>query len=167
MVRSSPLVRRIAKENNVDLHQIPGTGSNGRITKEDILLYLSQPGAQHPSEVPNTEPVQPKPLSGAVVPLTRMRAIIAERMVESKRISPHVYSVYKIDMTRIARLRERERTAFEQRNGVKLTYMPFIAAAAVDALQEVPHSQRLARSTVPSTTTPTSTSVSPSRLNGA
>ncbi len=142
-VRSSPLVRRIAKENNVDLRQIPGTGSNGRITKEDILLYLSQPGAPQEKPVPPGVAAQPQlaPPQG-VVPLSRMRAIIAQRMVESNRISPHVYSVYKIDMTRIARLRERERTAFEQRNGVKLTYMPFIAAAAVDALGSYPDPQR-------------------------
>ena len=75
---------------------------------------------------------------GEVVPLTRMRAIIAQRMVESKRISPHVYTVYKIDMTRIVRLRERERAGFEQRHGVKLTYMPFIATAAVAALRKFP-----------------------------
>ena len=146
VVRSSPLVRRIAKENNVDLRQILGTGSNGRITKEDIALYLSHPPAAKPQspapEVPpphvaqSSAPEVPPPQG--VVPLSRMRAIIAERMVESKRISPHVYSVYKIDMTRIARLRERERTAFEQRNGVKLTYMPFIAAAAVEALRRFP-----------------------------
>jgi 2-oxoglutarate dehydrogenase E2 component (dihydrolipoamide succinyltransferase) len=73
-----------------------------------------------------------------VAPLTKMRAIIAERMVESKRISPHVHSVYKVDMTRIARLREREKAGFEQRHGVKLTYMPFIATAAVQALSKFP-----------------------------
>jgi 2-oxoglutarate dehydrogenase E2 component (dihydrolipoamide succinyltransferase) len=67
-----------------------------------------------------------------------MRAIIAQRMVESKRISPHVHSVYKIDMTRIVRLREREKSAFEQRTGVKLTYMPFIAVAAIEALRRYP-----------------------------
>ena len=72
------------------------------------------------------------------VRLTRMRAIIAERMVESVRISPHVYTVYKVDMTRIAQLRESHKPAFEQRHGVKLTYMPFIAAAAVAALRRFP-----------------------------
>ena len=77
-------------------------------------------------------------MTGEVVPLSKMRAIIAQRMVESKRISPHAHTVYKIDMTRIARLREREKAAFEQRNGVKLTFMPFIAAAAVDALRKFP-----------------------------
>jgi 2-oxoglutarate dehydrogenase E2 component (dihydrolipoamide succinyltransferase) len=72
------------------------------------------------------------------VPLTRMRAIIAERMVESVSVSPHVYTVYKVDMTRIARLREQRKAAFEQRNRVKLTFMPFIAAAAVAALRRCP-----------------------------
>ena len=144
-VRSSPLVRRIAKEKNIDLRQVPGTGSAGRITKEDILGYVStapkagSTAPQAPQQVkPKAEPPQPKALTGEVVPLTKMRAIIAQRMVESKRISPHVHSVYKIDMTRIVRLREREKAAFEQRNGVKLTYMPFIAVAAIEALRRFP-----------------------------
>jgi 2-oxoglutarate dehydrogenase E2 component (dihydrolipoamide succinyltransferase) len=142
VVRSSPLVRRIAKEHNLDLRLVPGTGSGGRINKDDILRYISEGGAKTTrapmaqsaaSQVP-----QPKVLTAEVVPLTRMRAIIAQRMVESKRISPHVHSVYKVDMTRIVRLREREKAGFEQRNGEKLTYMPFIAVAAVEALRRYP-----------------------------
>jgi len=70
--------------------------------------------------------------------MTRMRAIIAQRMVESVRTSPHVHTVYKVDMTRIVRLREREKTAFQQRNGFNLTYMPFIATAAIEALRRFP-----------------------------
>ena len=70
--------------------------------------------------------------------MTKMRAIIAQRMVESLQISPHAHTVYKVDMTRIVRLREREKAGFEQRNGVKLTYMPFIAAAAMEALRKFP-----------------------------
>jgi 2-oxoglutarate dehydrogenase E2 component (dihydrolipoamide succinyltransferase) len=137
-VRSSPLVRRIARENNLDLSQIAGSGSDGRITKEDVLLHLSQhgPGTSAPqAELPTP---QAPPASSEVVPLSRMRAIIAQRMVESKQISPHVHSVYKVDMTRIVRLREREKARFEQQHGVKLTYMPFIAAAAVQALTKFP-----------------------------
>jgi 2-oxoglutarate dehydrogenase E2 component (dihydrolipoamide succinyltransferase) len=140
-LRSSPLVRRIAKENDIDLRQVTGTGSDGRITKEDILFYLSKPSKPHSgaSEAkPKTETALPKALTADVVPLTKMRAIIAQRMLESVRTSPHVHSVYKVDMTRIARLREREKAAFEQRNGVKLTYMPFIAVAAVEALRRFP-----------------------------
>ncbi|HEY1255063.1 MAG TPA: dihydrolipoamide acetyltransferase family protein [Terracidiphilus sp.] len=125
-LRSSPLVRRIAKENNLDLSRIAGSGSEGRITKEDVLAYLNQNGSGKTAQ------------QAAPQVLSRMRAIIAQRMVESVRISPHVHTVYKIDMTRIARLRERERTGFEQRHAVKLTYMPFIAAAAAEALVKFP-----------------------------
>jgi 2-oxoglutarate dehydrogenase E2 component (dihydrolipoamide succinyltransferase) len=135
-LRSSPLVRRIAKENGLDLNQIAGTGSDGRITKQDILQRLSQhevsnaalPSAPVTSAAPQTPPQT----------LTKMRAIIAQRMVESKQISPHVHTVYKVDMTRIVRIREREKAGFQQRNGVKLTYMPFIAAAVVEALGKFP-----------------------------
>jgi 2-oxoglutarate dehydrogenase E2 component (dihydrolipoamide succinyltransferase) len=127
--RSSPLVRRIAKDNNLDLGQIAGTGSEGRITKEDILRYLNEHG-------PSTNAPQAQLAAPQV--LTKMRSIIAQRMVESVRISPHAHTVYKIDMTRIVRLREREKVRFEQRHGVKLTYMPFIAAAAAQALVKFP-----------------------------
>jgi pyruvate dehydrogenase E2 component (dihydrolipoamide acetyltransferase) len=144
-VRSSPLVRRIAREHNIDLRYVPGSGSNGRINKQDILRYIDQGGAKSSeaaqprlaaSRVP--ERAQPKALTADVVPLTKMRTIIAQRMVESKRTAPHVHSVYKVDMTRIARLRDRERAAFEQRHGVKLTYMPFIAAAVIEAIRHHP-----------------------------
>jgi len=151
-LRSSPLVRRIAQENNLNLAHIPGTGAEGRITKDDILRYLGThgPGATAaqsatptvPKPAPPAPPAAPQvpqwaPQQG-VVPLSKMRAVIAQRMVESMQIAPHVHVVYKIDMTRIFRLRERERAAFEQRHGVKLTYMPFIAAAAIQALTQFP-----------------------------
>jgi 2-oxoglutarate dehydrogenase E2 component (dihydrolipoamide succinyltransferase) len=129
-LRSSPLVRRMAKDNHLDLRQIAGTGSEGRITKEDVLRHLSE--RSQSSEAPQAQLAAPQ------VPLTKMRAIIAQRMVESVRISPHVHTVYKVDMTRIAHLREREKARFEQQYGVKLTYMPFIAAAAVQALVKFP-----------------------------
>jgi pyruvate dehydrogenase E2 component (dihydrolipoamide acetyltransferase) len=136
-MRSSPLARRIAKEHNLDLSRIAGTGTGGRITRDDVLRALRSPAATAPPAAPPqgsdlaSLPTEP-------VPLTRMRAIIAERMVESVHISPHVHTVYKVDMTRIARLREQHRAAFERRHGVKLTYMPFIAAAAVAALRRFP-----------------------------
>jgi 2-oxoglutarate dehydrogenase E2 component (dihydrolipoamide succinyltransferase) len=146
-LRSSPLVRRIAQENNLDLGRIAGTGSAGRVTKEDVLKYLSEHGVGSAAGAsaaiaksvagPVAGPAA-STLPGTVVPLTRMRAIIAERMVESMKISPHVYSVYKVDMTRIVRLRERERNRFEQKHGFKLTFMPFIAAAAIEALRQFP-----------------------------
>jgi 2-oxoglutarate dehydrogenase E2 component (dihydrolipoamide succinyltransferase) len=133
-VRSSPLVRRIAREHNVNLAQVAGSGSEGRITKDDILRYLKEGGAKR-SVVPAAAP---KPMTGEVVPLSRMRAIIAERMVESKRVSPHAHTVYKVDMTRVVRAREREKAAFEQRHGVKLTYLPFIATAVIAAVRKFP-----------------------------
>ena len=130
-VRSSPLVRRIAKENNVNLAHVTGSGAGGRITKEDILHHLSRGPAGEET------PAAPQPLeTGPIAPLSRMRAIIGQRMVESLQISPHAHTVYRIDMTRVARLRDRERAGFEQRHGVRLTYMPFIASAAVHALRK-------------------------------
>jgi pyruvate dehydrogenase E2 component (dihydrolipoamide acetyltransferase) len=146
-VRSSPLVRRIAREHKVDLRMVPGTGSSGRINKDDILSFIKEGGAKAavgkgaPSShvpQPKAELPQPKALTAEVVPLTKMRAIIAQRMVESKRTSPHVHSVYKVDMTRVVRLRDREKDGFEQRHGAKLTYMPFIAVAVIEALRRFP-----------------------------
>jgi 2-oxoglutarate dehydrogenase E2 component (dihydrolipoamide succinyltransferase) len=137
-IRSSPLVRRIAKDNNLDLSQVAGTGSEGRITKEDVLHHLAQYGSG--GSVPPGQPKSSAALQvpGDLVPMTRMRAIIAQRMVESLRTSPHVHTVYKVDMTRIVRLREREKAAFQQHNGINLTYMPFIATATIEALRKFP-----------------------------
>ena len=152
-VRSSPLVRRIARENNLDLRQVSGTGSAGRITKEDILGFLAKgaPAAKPaPPPAPPAAaavPVAVKPPAAAppvvapgdqLVPLTRMRAIIAQRMVDSKRTSAHVHTVFKIDMSRIVRIREKEKSKYEQRNGVKLTYMPFLSRAVIATLRKMP-----------------------------
>jgi pyruvate dehydrogenase E2 component (dihydrolipoamide acetyltransferase) len=147
-IRSSPLARRIAKEHGVELSRIAGSGSEGRVTKEDVLraasssasarLPVQRPAAPQVAQVAPAPPPDLATLPTDPVPLTRMRAIIAERMVQSVSISPHVYTVYKVDMTRIARLREQRKAAFDQRNGVKLTFMPFIAAAAVAALRRCP-----------------------------
>jgi pyruvate dehydrogenase E2 component (dihydrolipoamide acetyltransferase) len=153
--RSSPLVRRIAKEHQIDLARVSGTGSNGRITKYDILGYLDlrrpdQPTApaQQPDAVRAAASMAPRAqlsaassppqLKAEVVPLSKMRTLIAERMAESVRTIPHAHTVYKVDMTRIVRLRDRQRAAFEQRYGFKLTYMPFIAIAAIAALRQFP-----------------------------
>jgi 2-oxoglutarate dehydrogenase E2 component (dihydrolipoamide succinyltransferase) len=153
-LRSSPLVRKIAKDNNVDLAQVPGTGASGRITKADIVGHLE--GGAKPAPAPAApvaapvaapapaaaaapaKPVAPPPTPGELVPMTKMRSIIAKRMVESKQTSPHVHTVFKVDMTRIVKLREREKSKYEQRNGVKLTYMPFITRAAIVALKKHP-----------------------------
>jgi pyruvate dehydrogenase E2 component (dihydrolipoamide acetyltransferase) len=143
-VRSSPLVRKIAKDNNVDLTQVPGTGASGRITKVDIVSHLengpkagSAP-ASSASAPAAAKPAAAQPQPGELVPMSKMRSIIAQRMVESKRTSPHVHTVFKVDMTRIVKLREKEKSKYEQRNGVKLTYMPFITRAAIAALRKHP-----------------------------
>ena len=148
-LRSSPLVRKIAKDNNVDLAQVAGTGASGRITKADIVGHLeggatSAAPAAPPAAAPvaaaakPSAPVGPPPTPGELVPMTKMRSIIAKRMVESKATSPHVHTVFKVDMTRIVKLREKEKNKYEQRNGVKLTYMPFITRAAIVALKKHP-----------------------------
>jgi len=158
-VRSSPLVRRIARENNLDLRQVPGTGSAGRITKEDILGYLAKGGAPAPATPAPKAPAAPPPAAAPapaaakppapaappvampgdeLVPMTRMRSIIAQRMVDSKRTSAHVHTVFKIDMSRIVRIREKEKSKYEQRNGVKLTYMPFLSRAVIATLRKMP-----------------------------
>ncbi|GAC1355308.1 MAG: 2-oxoglutarate dehydrogenase, E2 component, dihydrolipoamide succinyltransferase [Acidobacteriaceae bacterium] len=161
-VRSSPLVRKIARDNNVDLGQLSGSGASGRITKGDILEHIegsstaSAPAPSTAAAAPATQPTYTQaesakattapakaatattPMPGELVPMSRMRSIIAQRMVESKRTSAHVHTVFKVDMTRIVRLREKEKNKYEQRNGVKLTYMPFITRAAVAALRKHP-----------------------------
>jgi pyruvate dehydrogenase E2 component (dihydrolipoamide acetyltransferase) len=153
-VRSSPLVRKIARENNLDLSKVPGTGSAGRITKEDILGFLAKGGAAAPAAKPAALPAAtPAPAAAKppahpaapvgtagdeLVPLTRMRSIIAQRMVDSKRTSAHVHTVFKIDMSRIVRMREKEKSKYEQRNGVKLTYMPFLSRAVIATLRKMP-----------------------------
>ena len=167
-VVSSPLVRKIASDNNVDLSQLLGTGASGRITKSDIVGHLEGGAKAAPTSPSATAPVlpaatsspivqpslsavqsapattapakaaAPTPQPGELVPMTKMRSIIAKRMVESKQTSPHVHTIFKVDMTRIVKLREREKNKYEQRNGVKLTYMPFITRAAVQALRKHP-----------------------------
>ncbi len=164
-IRSSPLVRKIAKDNNVDLGQISGSGASGRITKSDILGHIdggsAAPASQQPvaASAAGTTPAQPTyvqaesakattapakaaaaapPMPGELVPMSKMRSIIAKRMVESKATSAHVHTIFKVDMTRIVKLREKEKTKYEQRNGVKLTYMPFITRAAIAALRKHP-----------------------------
>lgn len=163
-VRSSPLVRRIARENNVNLDVIPGTGIAGRVTKHDILGFLEnrtsaapappivapapvvQPSAQLVAPAPSVPAAAPAPFIPAyaegdaveIVPMSSMRKKIAERMVASKHTSPHVTSVFEVDMTHVAKLRERNRKRFEERHGTKLTFLPFILQAVVDGLRAWP-----------------------------
>jgi 2-oxoglutarate dehydrogenase E2 component (dihydrolipoamide succinyltransferase) len=168
-VRSSPLVRRLAREHQVDLREVTGTGLGGRVTKDDILRFVEQ----HPAGVPatplpsepavgrpaaaaaqapayqigtaaptmlaaQTVPPRPAAMADEIVPMTPMRKKIAERMVESRRTSAHVHSVYEVDMTRIVKFRERLKDDFERRTGSKLTFMPFFCRAAIHAIRQFP-----------------------------
>jgi len=154
-VRSSPLVRKIAKENNVDLAKVSGTGLGGRITKEDIESFISKhaggapaaaaPAAPTPSYEAPPAPAVTTPLEpvggitpGEVVPMSTMRKKIAEHMVMSKRTSAHVHGVFEVDVTRIVKLREKMKSKFAQATGSKLTFTPFFARAAVHGLRKWP-----------------------------
>jgi 2-oxoglutarate dehydrogenase E2 component (dihydrolipoamide succinyltransferase) len=152
--RSSPLVRKIAREHNVNLAQVLGTGLGGRITKQDIMAFLerSQPSATPAasnaatapaiaSPAPSAKPLPtpaPASIPGDLVPMTQMRKIIAQRMIESRRTSAHVHSMFEVDLTRIVQLRNKAKSAFEQRHGARLTFMPFFVRAAIIALQQFP-----------------------------
>ena len=139
-VRSSPLVRKLAREHNVNLAQVQGTGNGGRITKQDILDFVDR-SLKAPAAAPAPTP-SPRPASasipGDVVPMSQMRKIIAQRMIESRRTSAHVHCMFEIDLTRIVNLRNKLKSGFEQRNGARLTVMPFFVRAAIIALQQFP-----------------------------
>jgi 2-oxoglutarate dehydrogenase E2 component (dihydrolipoamide succinyltransferase) len=163
-IRSSPLVRRIARDNNIALGSVPGTGLGGRISKTDILGFIEKhgTGAAAASRTSEAQPARaatatsstpqpirgtaaptvslpmPAPTPGELVPMSAMRKKIAQRMVESKHTSAHVHTVFKVDMTRIVKLREKQKAGFEQRHGVKLTYMPFICRALIAGIKAMP-----------------------------
>jgi 2-oxoglutarate dehydrogenase E2 component (dihydrolipoamide succinyltransferase) len=148
--RSSPLVRKIAREHGVSLSQISGTGLGGRITKQDIMSFIESQGSSQPAPAtpsapsqpaaaaPAPRPAAPAPYPGDLVPMTNMRKIIAQRMIESRRTSAHVHCMYEVDFTRIVNLRNKHKVGFEQRHGARLTFMPFFVRAAVIALQQWP-----------------------------
>jgi 2-oxoglutarate dehydrogenase E2 component (dihydrolipoamide succinyltransferase) len=157
-VHSSPLVRKLARQHNIDLHAVPGTGIGGRITKEDILAFIERhpagapvpaaaaPVAAAPAAVaaPVVAAAPAPPATGSVVvpgdlvPMSPMRKKIAERMVESRRTSAHVHTVFAVDMTRIVALRDRLKGDFERRTGVKMTVMPFFCRAAIHGIRKFP-----------------------------
>jgi pyruvate dehydrogenase E2 component (dihydrolipoamide acetyltransferase) len=153
--RSSPLVRKIAKEHNVDISQIRGTGISGRVTKDDILAFIgrAQPAPARPVAVPSPVTAQmpsgtsaPRPstssaagagLAGQTVPMSVMRRKIAEHMVTSRRTSAHVHSVFEVNFGQVEKIRQAQKNEYE-RAGAKLTYLSFILKAAVDALRAIP-----------------------------
>ena len=158
--KSSPLVRKIAEEHGIDIKQLEGTGMSGRVTKNDILSFIES-GAPSPKTTtpvvapkaapmpavsvspvgaPGTQPTPAmKPAEGdRVEQMSVMRKKIAEHMVLSRRTSAHVTTVYEVDMTKVAKLREENRESFQERTGTKLTFMPFIFKAVTDAIRKFP-----------------------------
>ncbi len=148
----TPLVRRMAAERGVDLSLVTGTGVGGRIRKQDVLeaaeaarkaqqvqpaAQPAQPAAAAPS-APAKAPAEVSPLRGQTVAMTRLRKVIAQRMVESLQVSAQLTTVMEVDVTRIARLREAAKADFGAREGVKLSFMPFFALATVEALKQFP-----------------------------
>jgi 2-oxoglutarate dehydrogenase E2 component (dihydrolipoamide succinyltransferase) len=153
----SPLVRKLARENNIDVNLIKGTGAGGRITKQDVESYLAlrpaaaavvparPPAPQQAPVAPAAAPAPtPAPLAPAgpakirVEPLSTMRIKIAEHMVLSKRTSAHVTTIHRVDMTAVAKMRERNKPAFQANYGFSLTYLPFVTRAVVVALRQFP-----------------------------
>ncbi len=161
----SPLVRKMARENNIDLARVRGTGAGGRITKQDLDAYLSQ----QPQAAPPAGPPPPSPAPAAVAtvpaavpvptqppievpravmagemaatriePMSNMRQKIAEHMVFSKRTSAHVTTVHKVDMTRVAKMRDRVKGPFQAQYGFGLTFLPFVLRAATAAIRQYP-----------------------------
>ena len=142
----SPLVRKMARENNVDLATVSGTGAGGRITKEDVESAIqgkAAPAAKAPAPVaapaPSTPIGQAQPVArNRVEPMSNMRIKIAEHMVMSKRVSAHVTTVHRVDMTRVAKMRAKHKEDFAQRYNMSLTFLPFVARATVEALRTFP-----------------------------
>ena len=138
----SPLVRKLAREHNIDLSQVTGTGAGGRITKQDVESHLAPAAPPAPPAAPAMPPAPPPPPAGApqtrIEPLSPMRIKIAEHMVFSKRTSAHVTTVHRVDMTKVAKMRERYKAEFQAAYGFSLTYMPFLTRAAAAALRHFP-----------------------------
>ncbi len=157
----SPLVRKMAREYNIDLAQVKGTGAGGRITKQDVEAHMSSQAARTyaapPAQQPSAPPPPPQgsatqptaPAAGAPLPLAEsakvrtepmstMRQKIAEHMVMSKRTSAHVTTVHRVDMTKIAKLRDKSKAEFQARNGFSLTFLPFVTAALAEAIRAFP-----------------------------
>lgn len=143
LTRSSPVVRRLAEEHDVQIAEISGTGIGGRVTKKDIEAYVEERKAESedfaPPETPEPEQERVEIHEGdQVVDLTSIRRAIANRMATSKREIPHAWTMVEVDVTDLVALRQRVKEEFESREGVKLTYLPFIVRAVVESLKEHP-----------------------------
>ena len=138
----TPIVRKLARQHGVDLATVTGTGVGGRIRKQDIIdaakAAPAAPAASTTTAAAPAAPLAPSPLRGKTENLSRLRKTIANRMVESLAISAQLTTVVEADVTEIARLRAAHKDAFAEREGVKLTYLPFFAKAAIEALKAFP-----------------------------
>jgi 2-oxoglutarate dehydrogenase E2 component (dihydrolipoamide succinyltransferase) len=140
----TPIVRKLAQEAGVNLSTIKGTGIGGRIRKEDILAASPRAASTPTAAVIAATPAAPRspiaasPLRGTTVTMTRLRKVIADRMVESLKISAQLTTVVEVDVTKIDRLRNAAKPSFEAREGVKLTFLPFFAIAVCEALKQHP-----------------------------
>ncbi|MFN2441873.1 MAG: 2-oxoglutarate dehydrogenase, E2 component, dihydrolipoamide succinyltransferase [Thermoanaerobaculia bacterium] len=150
--KSSPLVRKIAEENDVDISQIEGTGVSGRVTKQDILDYIEKPraaaqapaqrGTQQAGAAPSGSPKEQRPTFSPgekvhVEPMSVMRRKIADHMIMSRRTSAHVSTVFEVDFTNVDKLRKQHKAAYQEK-GVNLTFLPFIVDAVVSGLRDWP-----------------------------
>jgi 2-oxoglutarate dehydrogenase complex dihydrolipoamide succinyltransferase (E2) component len=145
--RISPLARRLAREHDLDLHAIAGTGTGGRVRKEDILAYIARREQMPVAPAPAARPALPEvpaPVATAtgadeeVLVPSRMRLAIAEHMVRSKHTSPHATAVVEVDMTSIARWLDRQKEEFKQRNGYGISFVPFVIKAVCEGLRQFP-----------------------------
>ena len=147
--RASPAVRRLADEHHLDISQIKGTGMGGRVTKRDVEEFLAGGGAAVPAAAEASAPTPAYPAEAAavtppsgagdeLVPLSPMRKAIAEHMVRSRQTSPHAWCATEVDMTSVVALRTAEKEKFKTREGVDLTYVPFVIKAVVEALKAHP-----------------------------
>ena len=145
--RLSPAVRRLIKEHNLDVSKITGTGSDGRITRDDVLAFIekikSAPGAGTapkvaPKTVPGYTPTIPAGPKEEIIPMGQVRKVISQHMTKSAYTAPHVTTWDEIDFTRLVEIRESFKKVAQEKYGLKLTYLPFIAKASVMALKEYP-----------------------------
>jgi len=148
----SPLVRRMAREQNIDLSRVKGTGAGGRITKQDLEAHTAQAPARPAASAPAAAAPAPQPAAAPVAQappraeqakvrieaLGAMRSKIAEHMIQSQATSAHVTTIHKVDMTRVEKMRQKHKADFQARYGISLTYLPFITRAAVEGLRAYP-----------------------------
>src|SRR5439155_5402730 len=155
----SPVVRRLAEEHQIDLSQIQGTGTGGRVTRRDVMAFVEGGGARQPQPQPQPvpqpepepqpvpQPPQPQPVPvpqasrGAAeeaVPLTRMRQAIARNMVQSIQTTARAWNLVEVEMEKVVRVRTAAKDSFKEREGISLTYMPFLARAVCEALLAFP-----------------------------